>query len=46
MYVANQRSDRVTVLRLDPDTGVPGPTGTGIDIPSPACVLIATPTPS
>jgi 6-phosphogluconolactonase len=46
MYVANQRSDRVTVLRLDPDTGVPEPTGTGIDIPSPACVLIVTLTPS
>jgi 6-phosphogluconolactonase len=42
MYVANQRSDRVSVLRIDPDSGVPELTGAGIDIPSPACVLIVT----
>jgi 6-phosphogluconolactonase len=40
MYVANQHSDTVTVLRLDPRSGVPRPTGARIDVPTPACVLI------
>jgi 6-phosphogluconolactonase (cycloisomerase 2 family) len=40
MYVANQNSHTVTVLRVDATTGVPRPTGTRIDVPSPACVLI------
>jgi 6-phosphogluconolactonase len=44
MYVANQRSGGVTVLRLDPDSGVPEPTGAGIDVPAPACVLPLTST--
>jgi 6-phosphogluconolactonase (cycloisomerase 2 family) len=40
MYVANQNSHTVTVLRIDPETGSPRPTGARIDVPSPACVLI------
>jgi 6-phosphogluconolactonase len=40
MYVANQRSDTVTVLRLDPRSGVPRPTGARIDVPTPVCVLV------
>jgi 6-phosphogluconolactonase len=41
LYVANQLSDQVTVFRLDPDTGVPEPTGATLEVPSPACVLPA-----
>jgi 6-phosphogluconolactonase len=43
MYVANQYSGQVTVLRLDPEAGVPEPTGAALDIPSPACVLPLSP---
>jgi 6-phosphogluconolactonase (cycloisomerase 2 family) len=39
MYVANQHSDRVSVLRVDPASGVPRPTGDRIEVPAPACVL-------
>jgi 6-phosphogluconolactonase (cycloisomerase 2 family) len=39
MFVANQRSHTVTAFRLDPDTGVPHPAGTVLEIGSPACVL-------
>jgi 6-phosphogluconolactonase len=38
MYVANQRSDSVTVLRVD--DGVPRPTGARIEAASPSCVLV------
>jgi 6-phosphogluconolactonase len=40
MYVANERSHVVTVLRVDPDTGVPRRTDGRLDVPSPAFVLI------
>jgi 6-phosphogluconolactonase len=40
MYVANERSHVVTVLRVDPDTGVPRRTNGRLDVPSPAFVLI------
>ncbi|MGC9667731.1 lactonase family protein [Planosporangium sp. 12N6] len=40
MYVANERSHAVTVLRVDPDTGIPRLTGDRIEVPSPACVLV------
>lgn len=40
MYVANQKSGGVTVLRVDPATGVPRPTGARIEVPDPVCVLI------
>jgi 6-phosphogluconolactonase (cycloisomerase 2 family) len=40
MYVANEHSHTVDVLRVDPDSGVPHPTGVRIDVPSPVCVLI------
>ncbi|HEV7965115.1 MAG TPA: lactonase family protein [Actinoplanes sp.] len=43
MYVANERSHTVTVLRRDPETGVPRPTGARMDVPSPACVLVRRP---
>jgi 6-phosphogluconolactonase len=43
MYVANEHSHTVTELRVDPDTGVPRPTGARIDVPSPVCVLIKRP---
>jgi 6-phosphogluconolactonase (cycloisomerase 2 family) len=39
LYVANERSDRVSVFALDPDTGVPQPTGDGLSTPTPTCVL-------
>lgn len=37
---ANQRSDNVSVFRLDPDTGLPQPTGAALAVPAPACVLM------
>jgi 6-phosphogluconolactonase len=37
---ANQRSDEITVFRLDPETGVPTPTGARLSVPAPACVLM------
>lgn len=39
MYVANERSHTVTLLRVDPDSGVPRPTGNLIEVSSPVCVL-------
>ncbi len=42
MLVANQNSNTVTGLRLDPGTGVPSPLGVVLDTPSPTCVLPVT----
>ncbi|WP_420121640.1 lactonase family protein [Nakamurella sp.] len=39
VYVANQESDSITVLRLDPETGELGATGSRFDTPSPTQVL-------
>ncbi|BBH66415.1 hypothetical protein ACTI_31000 [Actinoplanes sp. OR16] len=39
LYVANQRSHNVTVFRIDPDTGIPGPQGDPTGEPSPTCLL-------
>lgn len=49
VYVANQESDSITVLRLDPETGGLSATGSRFDTPSPTQVLpipapITTPT--
>ncbi len=38
LYVANERSNEVMIMGIDPATGVPGLTGT-IRTPSPTCVL-------
>ena len=40
-YVANERSHTVTSFRLDPDTGIPTPTGEPLEVPSPGCILPA-----
>jgi 6-phosphogluconolactonase (cycloisomerase 2 family) len=40
MYVANERSDEITVLRVDPATGVPEPTGQRVAVRAPTCVLV------
>lgn len=39
LYVANQRSHSVVVLRVDPATGIPEIAGPALAVPSPACVL-------
>lgn len=39
LYVANQNSHTVATFRIDPDSGIPAPTGAVVDVPSPACVL-------
>jgi 6-phosphogluconolactonase len=39
MFVANQHSHTVVAFRLDPDTGLPRPTGDVLEIGSPACIL-------
>ena len=39
LYVANERSNRVAVFTLDPDTGVPEPTAAPFVTPSPTCVM-------
>lgn len=41
MLVANQRSNRVVSFQIDPHSGALTPTGHAVDIPSPACVVIA-----
>ncbi|RKR76176.1 lactonase family protein [Frondihabitans australicus] len=41
LYVANQLSDDVTVLPLDPVSGIPGPVAARIRLGSPSCVLFA-----
>lgn len=38
---ANQRDDSVTVFRLDPDTGIPEPTGARLSVPAPTCLVMA-----
>ena len=38
---ANQRGDSVTVFRLDPETGIPEPTGARLSVPAPACLVMA-----
>lgn len=40
LLVANQDSDTIVTLRLEPGTGIPMPTGSVIDVPSPVCVMI------
>lgn len=39
MLVANERSDSITGLRLDPDTGRPSPLGVLAETGTPTCVL-------
>jgi 6-phosphogluconolactonase len=39
LYVANERSHDVQVMRIDPGTGIPAPDST-LDVPSPTCVLL------
>jgi len=39
LYVANERSHTVTVLRIDPDTGLPAPAADVFASPSPTCLL-------
>jgi 6-phosphogluconolactonase len=39
LYVANQYTHQIVCFRIDPDTGVPEPTGGALDVESPACVL-------
>ena len=36
---ANQNSDNLVVFAIDPDTGMPEPTGQTIDVPTPVCVM-------
>lgn len=38
LYVANQRSNAVTVLRIDASTGVPEPTGHALQVPGAVCI--------
>jgi 6-phosphogluconolactonase (cycloisomerase 2 family) len=42
LYVANQHSDTVVVLHVDPATGMPSPTGDVLATPSPTCLLPVT----
>ncbi|RCV47950.1 lactonase family protein [Marinitenerispora sediminis] len=41
LVVANQRSDELTVLRIDAGSGIPHPTAHRLSTPRPACVLPA-----
>ena len=40
MYVVNQGSGTVVTLRVEPDTGVPAPTGAVTEVQDPSCVLL------
>ena len=42
LYVANERSHTVSIFVVDPDSGVPSPSGDPVSFPSPTC-LLATP---
>lgn len=46
LYVANERSQNVTIFRIDPDTGIPHRQGQPVGQGSPTCVLRWTVTPS
>ncbi|MBL7260425.1 lactonase family protein [Paractinoplanes lichenicola] len=39
LYVTNQRSQSVTIFRIDPETGVPAAPGDSVSAASPTCVL-------
>lgn len=39
MFIANQRTDSVNVLRIDPRSGLLTPTDKAMNMPTPACVL-------
>jgi 6-phosphogluconolactonase len=41
LYVANQKSDQVTLFDLDPTTGLPQPTGQTVTVANPTCVAPA-----
>jgi 6-phosphogluconolactonase len=41
LLVANQDSDRVASLAIDPASGALAPTGSGVAVPTPACVACA-----
>lgn len=38
---ANERGDSVTVFRIDPETGIPEPTGARLVVPAPTCLVMA-----
>ena len=38
---ANQKAGTVTVFRLDPETGIPEPTGAELAVPAPTCLVMA-----
>ena len=38
---ANQKAGTVTVFRLDPETGIPEPTGAELSVPAPTCLVMA-----
>jgi 6-phosphogluconolactonase len=39
LLVAHQDSDSIAVFRLDPQTGLPAPTGVTVAVPEPVCLL-------
>jgi 6-phosphogluconolactonase len=41
LYVANQRSDDITIFRVDTDTGRLTFTGQRVSVPSPVCIRFA-----
>lgn len=43
LLAANQKTGNVVVLQINPDTGVPEPTGKSVAVPSPVCVLFVDP---
>ena len=38
LLVANQKSDSIVVFRIDPETGLPAPTGQTVAVPAPVCL--------
>lgn len=40
LYAANERSHSIVTFRVDPDTGVPAPTGNRVETPSPSCIVV------
>ncbi|HEX4789912.1 MAG TPA: lactonase family protein [Actinospica sp.] len=38
---ANEHGGCITVFRLDPETGIPHPTGARLDVPAPTCLVMA-----
>jgi 6-phosphogluconolactonase len=43
LLVANQATNNIVVFRIDPQTGIPAPTGFELTLPTPVCLVFKKP---